>query len=227
MPYVHLVQELLVSVDKIFMVAELLARSPDSILGSLSPTMENTPGMSSDGEYVKPGVAEMQTMEISIRGGMVKVGIAGVSMILGVSVVTEAKDAVVDGFTHVFGKYQVKTADDISELNDISDDGLDGTPDTDATQQQQQQLAIQDDSDVATTSVSFKKVKFEALVSNQITKATDTANKQKQAQTDELIEAQQAKVQKFMNEVMDVQLAKHKVELQQVLEQCRQQSLEA
>ena len=202
-PNYCLAQELFVSVDNIFMVTELLARSPDIILGALetlSPAMVDTPGMTPGEEFVKSGVAEMETMEISIRGVIVKVGIAGASMLLGASALGEAKDAVVDGLTHVFGKYQVEAKD---ELNDIADSGLDGTPDANT-----QQLLPQADSDVATTSVSFKKAKFEALASNQTTKAIETTTKQKQAPTAELTEAQQLKVQKFMNEVMDAQPGK-------------------
>ena len=43
----------------------------------------------------------------------------------------------------------------------------------------------------------------DALASNQIINATETAVKQKQASTDELTEAQQLKVPKFIIEVLD------------------------
>ena len=118
---------------------EVLARSRDiisGILNTLSQAMAENVGMTPGETYVKSGAAEMEVVEVSIGGILVKVGIAGAGVMLGASALGEAKDAVVDGLTHVFGKYQVKAKDQVTELNEIDDNELDGTPEPDAQQQQ-------------------------------------------------------------------------------------------
>ena len=204
------------------MVAELLARSPENILGTLYPSaMIATPG-ASPGEFVDTGVRNLQTMEINVGDTIVKIGIMDAGMLLGASALNEAKDAVVEKLTDVFGKYQAKTVDALEDLDEIHQNPFDGTPD-----ENKQTATQQTNEDVAINSVSFKTAMFDALASNQTIRATETTVKQKQASTDELTEEQQVKVQKFINEVMDAQLEKHKVELQHVVEQCRQQNLDA
>ena len=107
------------------MVAELLARSPAIILGSLvslASTMDVS-GMSPGEKFVDPGIKHMEAIEISIGDAMINIGIAGAVGILGATAFDEAKDAIIDELTEKFGKYQAHTnSDDILtelSINDI------------------------------------------------------------------------------------------------------------
>ena len=144
------------------MVAELLTRSPDNLLGTLEippSNMDSTPGSAHGESFVQSGVENMQTIEFDVGGTIVKAVMTGAGMIAGTGALIEAKDAVVSGLTHVFGKYQ-KKVEEVSELSEIQDNDLDGTATNDA---EQQPRPTTDDDDIATASVSYKKAKFEAL----------------------------------------------------------------
>ena len=85
-------------------------------------------------------------------------------------------------------------------------------------------MVFNDDDDVAAINLATTKSKFEALANNT-TKHTDTEKRQKKVSVEEMLETQQIEYQKYMQQIMDQQQARHKQQLPTLEQNWRQQSL--
>ena len=77
-------QELSSAVAKIYMVAELLARSPN-ILGTLPspPPAMAAPGMTPGEAFLKPPIADEEFMDMTVGDLMSRLGFVGAAGIVG------------------------------------------------------------------------------------------------------------------------------------------------
>ena len=109
-PSAYLAQELFVSVAKIYIVAELLARSPDfTIVKSNSPHSAMAQSFSPGEQFLEPPMKDFETVVVTIGGIIMKSGLAGVGAMLGASALSEAHEVMVEQLTEKLGKYQTKT----------------------------------------------------------------------------------------------------------------------
>ena len=224
----HLAQESCSAVAKTYMVAELLACSPELFLvARYSPSSSMAaPGMSPGEEFAKLGMLNYEPIEINVGETIIRVSIAGAVGLMGATALGEAKVAIAQKLTETFGKYQNNTEDSFTEnsdINEIQQNDLDGTPDA----QEHIMFHDYDEDDVATSSETHERAKFEALAINSAARMTETERRQKKILVEEMLEAQRDEYQKYIRELLDEQQIKQKEELHAVEENWRRQGLEA
>ena len=230
-----LAQETCIASVKIYMVAELLARSPNILIATTPLPLEtmDMPGASPSESFVQPGVAKENFIDVTVGDAVFRVIAVGAASIVGAAALAEAPQAVVEFLTETFGKHQAKE-DSIAEssgINEIEDNELDGTPDvtsmtanTTTTTTTRKQLF---EDDIAAASVQHKKAKFEAMANSNLDKTLETERREKKANPEELLEAQRQKYQTFIEKLLDEHENKTKKQMQEQEQQRRQENLEA
>ena len=181
-------------------------------------------------EYVDTGIRNMEFVDHLVGELIMQVVKIGGGTILGAMAANEAKDAVVEVLTKTFSKQKETTPD----LSAIETDEFDDTPN------KQQLFALedkQDEQDIATTSVTYRRAKYEALASSNgtTTKVTDADAKNKTKTTDdntksitmeEMLQEQRVEYQRFIKELLKEQQAKSQEELRLRAENWRKQNLD-
>ena len=178
-----------------------------------------TPGQ----DFARPGMMDHEMIELTVGGIIVKVGLTADVGLLGATAMGEAKDAVVENLTKVFGKYN-DIRKNTTELSDIQQNSLDGTPDT------SKQLLFDkcdEDKDAAEASVTDKRAKFEALASSTTitAKTTDADKPTKKTSTEELTDVQREEHRKFITELFEQRRTRYQEDVQTIGEKYRHQNL--
>ena len=209
------------------MVAERLLdfRSPSAFSSFLSPASNMEAAAASPGEaFMRPPMMDQETEVITVGGVIVKIGLAAGTVAMGASAMAEAKEVVVENLVKVFGKYQSTP----TELSDIQQNTLDGTPDTTSSK-----LLYFDDSkddnelrDPATASVIDKRTKIEeALAANTTKNKSDIEPKPEKVSTEGMLAIQEQKYTKFIAELFEQQQTNLKEEIQTMGEKYAQNVL--
>ena len=248
-------QVLIVLVDKSFMVAELLARSP--IFSSVSqPNPATMVLQGSPTPYLRLPIKDWQPIEMTIGVVIAQVGITIGGVVLGASALAEARDAIAEVLVEKLGKYQ--TADHLGGSLQLKDtDGcpggliplkdtevlnFDGTPDSDISKKLFNDCddgdgdkaakditkdKVDDGDDAAKGSVKTKRDKFQAMISKEINKAKAQDVTIKMVSVDEMLDAQREQIEHYIAKLIEQERLQNKEAMKTLVEEWKQQLLQS
>ena len=114
----YLAQEICIASVIIFIVAELLARFPSTLIATTNPNLVvamDALRMSPMESFVEPGINKETHVDVAVGDAVFRVCVVGVADLAGSAALGEEKQVLVDKFAEMLGKHQDTEEDSFTD----------------------------------------------------------------------------------------------------------------